>query len=147
MSASQAGLAPKIARHAADEDKHGRIFAALLRKRLEPVPVPADTDYTMRLEHAGIGLAHKRLRREEMLTEADIVTCLAHSRSPSGARRVEGHGRLRWEDRRACRLARAAMQRATATWFQFGETLLIMSPLVTTVRISAPSIAPVSRFG
>ena len=30
------------------------------------------------------------------------------------------------------------MQRATATWFQFGETLLMMSPLVTTVRISAP---------
>ena len=34
-------LAPKIARHGADEDKHGRIFRALLRKRgLEPVPVP-----------------------------------------------------------------------------------------------------------
>jgi len=27
------GLAPKIARHGADEDKHGRIFNALLRKR------------------------------------------------------------------------------------------------------------------
>ena len=26
-------LAPKIARHGADEDKHGRIFNALLRKR------------------------------------------------------------------------------------------------------------------
>ena len=38
-------LAPKIARHGADEDKHGRIFGALLRKRgLEPVPVPDDTD-------------------------------------------------------------------------------------------------------
>src|SRR5437868_5746139 len=48
---SQAGLVAKIARHGADEDKHGRIFTALLRKRgLEPVPVPADTDYTMRLE-------------------------------------------------------------------------------------------------
>ena len=44
-------LAPKIARHGADEDKHGRIFNALLRKRgLEPVPVPAETDYTMLLE-------------------------------------------------------------------------------------------------
>src|ERR1700741_5391475 len=43
-------LAPKIARHGADEDKHGRIFNALLRKRnLSPVPVPAATDYTMRL--------------------------------------------------------------------------------------------------
>jgi hypothetical protein len=47
---------------------------------LEPVPVPADTDYTMQLEAAGIGLAHARLRREEELTEAGIVTYLAHSR-------------------------------------------------------------------
>src|ERR1700757_1256222 len=74
---SQAGLAAKIARHGADEDKHGRIFTALLRKRgLEPVAVPPDADYTMRLEAAGIGLAHARLRREEELTEADIVTYL-----------------------------------------------------------------------
>ena len=81
MPGSLGGLAPKIARHGADEDKHGRIFTALLRKRgLEPVPVPADTDYIMRLEAAGIGLAHARLRREEELTEADIVTYLAHSR-------------------------------------------------------------------
>ncbi len=78
---SQAGLAAKIARHGADEDKHGRIFTALLRKRgLEPVPVPADADYTMRLEAAGISLAHTRLRPGEQLTEADIVTYLAHSR-------------------------------------------------------------------
>ncbi len=81
MPGSQAGLAAKIARHGADEDKHGRIFTALLRKRgLEPVAVPPEADYTMRLEAAGIGLAHARLRREEELTEADIVTYLAHSR-------------------------------------------------------------------
>ncbi len=74
-------LAPKIARHGADEDKHGRIFNALLRKRgLEPVAVPSDTDYTMRLEAAGIGLAHSRLRGDQKLTESDIVTYLAHSR-------------------------------------------------------------------
>jgi len=78
---SQAHLAPKIARHGADEDKHGRIFTALLRKRgLTPVRVPADTDYTMRLEAAGIGLAHARLRGGEELTDRDIVTYLAHSR-------------------------------------------------------------------
>jgi hypothetical protein len=70
---SQAGLAAKIARHGVDEDKHGRIFTALLRKRgLEPVPVPADTDYTMRLEAAGVGLAHARLRREELLRLAAV---------------------------------------------------------------------------
>ncbi|UFR05470.1 ferritin-like domain-containing protein [Streptomyces sp. Go40/10] len=78
---SQRALAPKIARHGADEDKHGRIFTALLRKRgLTPVPVPPETDYTMLLERDGIGLAHDRLRRDEPLTERDIVVYLAHSR-------------------------------------------------------------------
>jgi rubrerythrin len=74
-------LAPKIARHGADEDKHGRIFRALLRKRgLEPVPVPGDTNYTMVLEGNGIGLAHSKLQRDQKLTEQDIITYLAHSR-------------------------------------------------------------------
>ncbi|MFJ3203439.1 ferritin-like domain-containing protein [Streptomyces sp. NPDC086989] len=74
-------LAPKITRHGADEDKHGRIFQALLRKRgLPPVPVPPETDYTMLLERCGIGLAHEKLRRDEQLTERDIVVYLAHSR-------------------------------------------------------------------
>ena len=78
---SQADLAPKIARHGADEDKHGRIFHALLRKRgLPPVAVPPDTDYTMALETAGIGLAHSLLRGDQKLSEHDIVTYLAHSR-------------------------------------------------------------------
>lgn len=74
-------LAPKISRHGADEDKHGRIFNALLRKRgLTPVPVPPETDYTMLLERRGIGLAHDMLRRQEPLTERDIVVYLSHSR-------------------------------------------------------------------
>ncbi|MYT23037.1 ferritin-like domain-containing protein [Streptomyces sp. SID7760] len=74
-------LAPKITRHGADEDKHGRIFHALLRKRgLPPVAVPPETDYTMLLERRGIGLAHEKLRRDEPLTEQDIVVYLAHSR-------------------------------------------------------------------
>lgn len=78
---SQRALAPKIARHGADEDKHGRIFYALLRKRgLEPVEVPRAVDYTMLLEGRGIGLAHDKLRRDDPLTERDIVTYLAHSR-------------------------------------------------------------------
>lgn len=75
------GLAPKITRHGADEDKHGRIFNALLRKRgLDPVPVPPDTDYTMLLEQRGIGLAHDTLRRDEPLSEQDIIVYLSHSR-------------------------------------------------------------------
>ncbi|MFE7468686.1 ferritin-like domain-containing protein [Streptomyces sp. NPDC057499] len=78
---SQRALAPRIARHGADEDKHGRIFLALLHKRgLRPVAVPHETDYTMLLEKHGIGLAHERLREEERLTEHDIITYLAHSR-------------------------------------------------------------------
>ena len=74
-------LAPKIVRHGADEDKHGRIFNALLSKRnLSAAPVPADTDYTMRLEGMGIGLAHSKLHADRPLTEADIIAYLAHSR-------------------------------------------------------------------
>ncbi|MEU3775043.1 ferritin-like domain-containing protein [Streptomyces sp. NPDC032472] len=74
-------LAPKITRHGADEDKHGRIFHALLRKRgLPAVPVPPETDYTMLLERSGIGLAHAKLRSDEPLTEEDIVVYLSHSR-------------------------------------------------------------------
>ncbi|MEU5636248.1 ferritin-like domain-containing protein [Streptomyces rishiriensis] len=78
---SERSLAPKIARHGADEDKHGRIFTALMRRRgLDPVPVPPDTDYTMLLERGGIGLSHDRLRAERPLTVQDVVTYLSHSR-------------------------------------------------------------------
>ncbi|MET8325308.1 ferritin-like domain-containing protein [Streptomyces sp. NPDC005181] len=78
---SQRALVPKIARHGADEDKHGRIFHALLKRRgLRPVEVPHETDYTMLLEKHGIGLAHEQLNRDEPLTEQDIITYLAHSR-------------------------------------------------------------------
>ncbi|MFJ9120496.1 ferritin-like domain-containing protein [Streptomyces sp. NPDC102394] len=78
---SERALAPKITRHGADEDKHGRIFTALMRKRgLKPVPVPPETDYTMLLERHGIGLAHDKLKSDRPLTEQDIVTYLAHSR-------------------------------------------------------------------
>ncbi|MEU1279791.1 ferritin-like domain-containing protein [Streptomyces sp. NPDC005805] len=78
---SMRDMAPRITRHGADEDKHGRIFNALLKKRqLEPVPVPPDTDYTMLLERQGIGLAHDKLRRDESLSEQDIVVYLSHSR-------------------------------------------------------------------
>jgi hypothetical protein len=44
------------------------------------VDVPAEANYTTRLEDAGIGLSHDRLRRDQKLTEDDIVTYLAHSR-------------------------------------------------------------------
>ncbi|MFP3990230.1 ferritin-like domain-containing protein [Streptomyces sp. E11-3] len=78
---SQRALAPKVVRHGADEDKHGRIFNALMKKRgLTPVEVPEDTDYTLLLEKHGIGLAHEQLRRDEKLSEHDIITYLSHSR-------------------------------------------------------------------
>jgi hypothetical protein len=74
-------MAAKITRHGADEDKHGRIFKALMRKRrLEPVPVPPETDYTMLLERRGIGLAHDKLKADQPLPVEDIITYLAHSR-------------------------------------------------------------------
>ncbi|MFD5806631.1 ferritin-like domain-containing protein [Streptomyces sp. NPDC049936] len=78
---SERGLAPKITRHGADEDKHGRIFNALMKKRgLEPVAVPPETDYTMLLERHGIGLAHEKLKADQPLTVRDVITYLAHSR-------------------------------------------------------------------
>ncbi|CAM5565964.1 Ferritin-like domain-containing protein OS=Streptomyces alboniger OX=132473 GN=CP975_06585 PE=4 SV=1 [Streptomyces alboniger] len=78
---SERALAPKITRHGADEDKHGRIFNALLSKRgLQPVGVPSETDYTMLLERQGIGLAHERLKADQPLTVDDVITYLAHSR-------------------------------------------------------------------
>ncbi|AZP16620.1 ferritin-like domain-containing protein [Streptomyces aquilus] len=78
---SERELAPKITRHGADEDKHGRIFNALMKKRgLDPVPVPPETDYTMLLERNGIGLAHDKLKADQPLTVRDIVTYLSHSR-------------------------------------------------------------------
>ncbi|RFC76083.1 ferritin-like domain-containing protein [Streptomyces sp. AcE210] len=78
---SERDLAPKVARHGADEDKHGRIFNALMRKRgLQPADVPPETDYTMLLEKHGIGLAHQQLKADEPLTVRDVVTYLAHSR-------------------------------------------------------------------
>jgi hypothetical protein len=81
LPAGQRAMAPKVTRHGADEEKHGRIFAALLRKRgLSPVEVPEDTDYTMLLEGLGIGLAHEKLRRERPLSEYDVLAYLTHSR-------------------------------------------------------------------
>ncbi|WP_306336193.1 ferritin-like domain-containing protein [Streptomyces sp. KL118A] len=78
---TERALAPKIARHGADEDKHGRIFNALLKKRgLQPVEVPHDTDYTMLLERHGIGLAHDKLKADKPLSVQDVVTYLSHSR-------------------------------------------------------------------
>ncbi|ANS64120.1 ferritin family protein [Streptomyces lincolnensis] len=78
---SERAMAPKITRHGADEDKHGRIFNALMKKRgVEPVPVPPETDYTVLLERHGIGLAHEKLKADQPLTVRDIITYLAHSR-------------------------------------------------------------------
>ncbi|MFE2046322.1 ferritin-like domain-containing protein [Streptomyces sp. NPDC059477] len=81
VPAGERDLAPKITRHGADEDKHGRIFNALMKKRgLEPVDVPSATDYTMLLEKNGIGLAHEKLKSDQALTLQDVLTYLAHSR-------------------------------------------------------------------
>ena len=74
-------LRPKIARHGEDEDKHGRLFAALLRKRgLAACEVSPDVDYTMLLERRGVGLSHERLHRDEPLGDEELLRYLVHSR-------------------------------------------------------------------
>lgn len=74
-------LAAKILRHGQDESKHGRLFAAFLRRRgLEPAAVPEHADYCMLLERQGIGLSHARLREDRPLTNEEIIVYLAHSR-------------------------------------------------------------------
>jgi len=74
-------LRPKVARHGADEAKHGRLFEALLRKRgLDACEVPFEVDYTLRLERAGIGLAHERLAEDATLCDEEILRYLVHSR-------------------------------------------------------------------
>jgi hypothetical protein len=74
-------LEPKVVRHGKDEAKHGRIFNGLLHRRgLQPCEVPADADYTSLLERRGIGLRHEVLRRDEPLSEHDVIVYLAHSR-------------------------------------------------------------------
>ncbi|GAA3028607.1 ferritin-like domain-containing protein [Kitasatospora sp. NPDC127116] len=74
-------LAPKVARHGADERKHGRIFTQLLHKRgLPKVPVPDEADYCMLLERQGVGLPHERLNSDVPLTDREIITYLVHSR-------------------------------------------------------------------
>ncbi len=74
-------LSEKVRRHGEDEHKHGRLFAALLRKRqLEAVEVPPEVNYTMLLEGQGIGLSHARLREDRPLSDEEIITYLVHSR-------------------------------------------------------------------
>ncbi len=74
-------LAAKIRRHGEDEATHGRLFAALLAKRgLSARDVPPEADYCMLLERLGIGLAHERLYRDDLMTVDDIIVYLAHSR-------------------------------------------------------------------
>ena len=76
-----AELSGKVRRHGEDEDKHGRLFAALLRKRgLESIEVPPEVNYTMLLESAGIGLSHARLREDRALSDEEIIVYLVHSR-------------------------------------------------------------------
>ena len=78
---TDSALRPKILRHGEDEDKHARLFEALLRKRgLAACEVPFEVDYTLRLERQGIGLSHERLYRDEPLSDEEILRYLVHSR-------------------------------------------------------------------
>lgn len=79
--APNAELAAKIARHGADETKHGLMFSKLLQKAgHETVDVPESADYCLILERKGIGLSHARLLRDEPLSEGEILEYLVHSK-------------------------------------------------------------------
>jgi hypothetical protein len=94
--------------------------------------VPADTDYTMRLEAAGIGLAHARLRREEELTEADIVTYLAVEVTAliaSLGSWMRGSGTSVTRTSRFTRHVSAFMSRSRPPWFR---------PCLPGIRASLP---------
>jgi hypothetical protein len=81
LPTTMADLGPKVARHGADEAKHGRIFTAMLRKRgLTACVVPGEANYTALLEARGVGVAHRDLRRGERLTEQEVIAYLSHSR-------------------------------------------------------------------
>jgi len=102
-------LRPRILRHGEDEDKHGRLFEALLRKRgLVACEVPAEIDYTMRLERRGIGLSHERLRRAEPFSDEEILRYLVHSRvtEQRAHEEVEQQLRIFAEDPELGRVAR-----------------------------------------
>ena len=74
-------LAAKILRHGDDENKHGRLFAAFLRRRgLVAADIPEHANYCMLLERRGIGLSHARLREGQPLSTEEIILYLAHSR-------------------------------------------------------------------
>jgi rubrerythrin len=94
-------LAGKILRHGEDEYKHGRLFTALLRKRdLEPTTVPDGLNYTEMLEAKGIGLSHERLRKDEPLSDDEIIKYLVHSRvtEQRAAEEVAEQGRIFGDD-------------------------------------------------
>ena len=94
-------LSGKIRRHGADEHKHARLFAALLRKReLESIETPPEVNYTMLLEAEGIGLAHERLREDRPLSDEEIIAYLVHSRvtEQRAAEEVEMQKRIFGDD-------------------------------------------------
>jgi rubrerythrin len=102
-------LAAKIARHGADEEKHARLFSALLKKRgLEPVPVPEELDYIVLLTRARVGVPHERLRGDEPAGELEIMQYLAHGRvtEQRGAEEIELQVRVFAADRELGRAVR-----------------------------------------
>ncbi|MTE18327.1 ferritin-like domain-containing protein [Streptomyces sp. TRM43335] len=72
-------LAPGVARHGAEQERHARLLGALLAARgLEPAEIPPEADHARLLERRGGCPVHVRVRRGEPISERDVVAHLAH---------------------------------------------------------------------
>ncbi|GAA2438180.1 ferritin-like domain-containing protein [Streptomyces macrosporus] len=73
-------LAPGMARHGAQQERHARLLGELpARRGLDPVAVPPEADHALLLERRGVCPAHGKLDRGEPLNERDVVAHLAHA--------------------------------------------------------------------
>ncbi|WP_078591645.1 hypothetical protein [Streptomyces megasporus] len=73
-------LAPDMARHGAQQERHARLLGELsVRRGLEPVAVPREADHALLLERRGACPAHAKLDRGNPLNERDVIAHLAHA--------------------------------------------------------------------
>ncbi len=81
-------LAPDMARHGAQQERHARLLGELsVRRGLEPVAVPREADHALLLERRGACPAHAKLDRGNPLNERDVIAHLAHAYVAEIARR------------------------------------------------------------
>jgi hypothetical protein len=47
---------------------------------LESADIPLESNYTLLLEHAGLGVSHERLKDDSPVSDEDLLSYLVHSR-------------------------------------------------------------------